>query len=229
MSELKPLTAKIVGSFVQHNRVGQTELANLIASTYAALKSAAESCSVEAAAAKPIEKPSAHMIRKSIQPEYLVSFIDGKRYKSLKRHLTAHGMTFAEYREKYGLPKDYPSVSPNYSAARSEIAKRIRLGQGGRGGARGAAAVAGAAAEPVAVKTPAKAKAPSAVQAALEPQASPVEAPERLRWPRPPRGGRRLPHRSPDHGSAEPCYSSGRSLRPTVLVLGVSLNAGFRR
>ena len=57
----------------------------------------------------------------------------GKKYKTLKRHLTTHGMTFEEYKAKFGLPKDYPTVSPNYSAQRSEMAKALGLGQGGRG------------------------------------------------------------------------------------------------
>ena len=61
-----------------------------------------------------------------------MSFLDGKRYKTLKRHLTTHGLTFAEYRERFGLPSDYPTVSPNYSAQRSEMAKAIGLGAKGR-------------------------------------------------------------------------------------------------
>ena len=67
-------------------------------------------------------------MRKSITPDGLVSFVDGKSYKTLKHHLSRHGMDMAAYRERYGLPNDYPSVSPNYSQARSEMAKSLGLG-----------------------------------------------------------------------------------------------------
>jgi predicted transcriptional regulator len=72
-------------------------------------------------------------IKKSITPDYLISLEDGSRYKSLRRHLTTkYGMTPDEYRAKWGLPKDYPMVAPNYAKARSELAKASGLGQGGR-------------------------------------------------------------------------------------------------
>ncbi len=64
-----------------------------------------------------------------MKPDALISFIDGKPYKTLRRHLTAHGLSMEEYRARYGLPNDYPSVSANYSAARSALAKGIGLGQ----------------------------------------------------------------------------------------------------
>jgi predicted transcriptional regulator len=71
--------------------------------------------------------------KKAIKPDYIISFEDGKQYKSMKRHLTGRGLTPAQYREKWGLPKDFPMVAPNYSAARSEMAKNLGLGQQGRG------------------------------------------------------------------------------------------------
>ena len=67
-------------------------------------------------------------VRAAITPDALISFIDNKPYKTLKRHLSRHGLDMAGYRERYGLPKDYPSVAPNYSAARSAMAKKLGLG-----------------------------------------------------------------------------------------------------
>ena len=74
-------------------------------------------------------------IRKSITPDYIVSLEDGRKFKSLKRHLrTQYDMTPEQYREKWGLPADYPMVAPNYAAARSSLAKQMGLGQQRRRG-----------------------------------------------------------------------------------------------
>ena len=85
-----------------------------------------------AAAAEP-EKPNlvpAVPIKKSVTPDYIISLEDGKKFKSLKRHLrTQYKMTPEQYREKWGLPPDYPMVAPNYAAARSQLAKQMGLGQ----------------------------------------------------------------------------------------------------
>ena len=81
-----------------------------------------------------VTKATPAQIRKSITPEALISFEDGKPYKTLKRHLTTHGMTVAEYKAKWGLPNDYPTTAPAYSEARSKMAKALGLGQGGRKG-----------------------------------------------------------------------------------------------
>ena len=72
--------------------------------------------------------PTKAQVRKSITPDHLISFIDNKPYKTLKRHVERHGMDMAAYRERYGLGSEYPSVAPNYSAARSEMAKKLGLG-----------------------------------------------------------------------------------------------------
>lgn len=77
---------------------------------------------------KPVLVPPVS-IKKSVTPDYLISLEDGKRYKSMKRHLSVRGMTPDEYREKWGLPHDYPMVAPNYAAARSEMAKTMGLGR----------------------------------------------------------------------------------------------------
>ncbi|WP_342112290.1 MucR family transcriptional regulator [Methylobacterium sp. SI9] len=77
------------------------------------------------------EKPSTDQIRKSVRPDGLVSFIDGKAYKTLKRHLTSHGLDPRAYRDRYGLPGDYPMVAPAYAKQRSALAKAIGLGRPG--------------------------------------------------------------------------------------------------
>ena len=101
-------------------------MAELIASTHAALAGLSHAA---AAAAPAVEKLTPSQIRKSITPDALISFIDGKPYKTLKRHLTGNGMTIEEYRERYGLPRDYPSTAASYSAQRSALAKSLGLGQ----------------------------------------------------------------------------------------------------
>ncbi|WP_409568199.1 MucR family transcriptional regulator, partial [Methylobacterium sp. E-066] len=103
-----------------------SEIATLIANTHAALAG----LSNRAAPAVPAaEKLPSSQIRKSITHEALISFIDGKPYKTLKRHLTGNGMTIEEYRERYGLPRDYPSTAASYSEARSKLAHGFGLGQ----------------------------------------------------------------------------------------------------
>ena len=88
-------------------------------------------------------------VKKSIMPDALISFIDNKPYKTWKRHLSRHGHDMNSYRDAYGLPKDYPSVVPNYSAARSEMAKKLGLGAQRR---KGGATSEAPAAQPEAVK-----------------------------------------------------------------------------
>lgn len=131
------LTAEIVSAYVSKNAVRPTDMAELIASTHAALAGLAV-----APAAPTAEKPTPAQIRKSITPDALISFIDGKPYKTLKRHLGVNGMTMDEYRQRYGLPRDYPSVAASYSEQRSALAKNLGLGQQRRKAAPKAAAVA---------------------------------------------------------------------------------------
>jgi predicted transcriptional regulator len=130
------LTADIIAAYVSNNRVSPADLGPLIQTIHAALGSLQGD-----AAAPPAEKQEpAVPVRKSITPDYLVSLEDGQKYKSLKRHLMSkYGMTPAEYRTKWGLPKDYPMVAPNYSASRSAMARAIGLGSKGKGAAQAAA------------------------------------------------------------------------------------------
>lgn len=121
-------TTSIVCAFLAKNSVRQDDLPGLIGSVFAAVMSAAEGKSEESAEPE-IEKPSAAQIKASIKPDGLISFIDGKPYKTLKRHLGTHGLDPYSYRQRYGLPADYPMVSASYAAARSELAKSIGLGR----------------------------------------------------------------------------------------------------
>ncbi|SFT26943.1 MucR family transcriptional regulator [Methylobacterium sp. yr668] len=120
------LTADLVAAYVSNNPVPATELATLIASVHAAVTGLGNTG--VAVAPRP-EKPTAAQIRKSIRPDALISFEDGKPYKTLRRHLTGLGMDPETYRAKWGLPRDYPLVAASYSEARSAMAKSIGLGQ----------------------------------------------------------------------------------------------------
>lgn len=124
--DLVGLTADIVSAYVSHNRVSPAEMPVLLASVYDAV---AKLGGPDEPAEASVERPSPAQIRKSIRPDGLISFIDGKSYKTLKRHLTGNGMTIEDYRERYGLPRDYPSTAASYSEQRSALAKRLGLGQ----------------------------------------------------------------------------------------------------
>ncbi len=117
------LSADVVAAYVSNNSVPQAELPSLIASVHTALRDAADGKQQKVVLEPPVS------IKKSISASHLISMEDGRPYKSLKRHLTARGLTPAQYREKWSLPADYPMVAPNYSKARSELAKALGLGQ----------------------------------------------------------------------------------------------------
>ena len=120
------LTANIVSAYLSNNPTQASEIPSLISQVHAALLRVATGR--PEAPAEPA-KPAVSM-KKSITPEYLVCLEDGKRFKSLKRHLrTQYNMTPEQYREKWGLPADYPMVAPNYAVARSQLAKQMGLGQ----------------------------------------------------------------------------------------------------
>ena len=128
-NSLLDMTVGIVANYVANNQIKPDDLSRLISSTHEALANAGAD-PVEVV--EPIEQPSPAQIRKSINDAGLVSFIDGRTYQSLKRHITRHGYTPASYRETFGLRADYPMVSPVYAAKRSAFAKSIGLGRGGR-------------------------------------------------------------------------------------------------
>jgi predicted transcriptional regulator len=123
------LSADVIAAYVSNNSVSQADLPSLIASVHAALRDAVGG---KQQAEKVVLEPPVS-IKKSITANHLISMEDGRPYKSLKRHLTARGLTPAQYREKWSLPFDYPMVAPNYSKARSELARAIGLGQTRKG------------------------------------------------------------------------------------------------
>jgi len=120
------LTASIVSAYVSNNSVAAGDIPALINQVHAALSGV--SGKAGETASEPL-KPAVS-VKKSITPEHIVCLEDGKKFKSLKRHLrTQYNMTPEQYREKWGLGPDYPMVAPNYAAARSQLAKEMGLGQ----------------------------------------------------------------------------------------------------
>ena len=120
------LTAEIVSAYVSNNTVASGEIPALINQVHSAL------LRVSRGQAEPASEPlkPAVAVKRSIHPDYIVCLEDGKKFKSLKRHLrTQYSMTPEQYREKWGLAPDYPMVAPNYAAARSRLAKQMGLGQ----------------------------------------------------------------------------------------------------
>jgi predicted transcriptional regulator len=120
------LAADIVSAYVSNNSVPAGELPQLISEVYNALLRVGSGVAVA-----PAEPPKpAVSIKRSVNNDYIVCLEDGKKFKSLKRHLrTQYGLSPEEYREKWGLPADYPMVAPNYAQARSNLAKQMGLGQ----------------------------------------------------------------------------------------------------
>jgi len=119
------LTANIVSAYVSNNTVPATDIPGLISQVHSALARVSVGGDVTPETLKP-----AVSVKKSITPEYIVCLEDGKKFKSLKRHLRSqYNMTPEQYRDKWSLPADYPMVAPNYAAARSQLAKQMGLGQ----------------------------------------------------------------------------------------------------
>ncbi|MDH2313354.1 MucR family transcriptional regulator [Methylobacterium brachiatum] len=124
---LMTLTAGIVGSYLARHAIPVREIPDLMRTVRDGLVglSAPRYDQVPA-------MPTEAQIRASVQHEHLVSFLDGRPYKTMKRHLTAHGLTPEGYRQRFGLPADYPMVAPAYAAERSRIAREIQLGVPGK-------------------------------------------------------------------------------------------------
>jgi predicted transcriptional regulator len=119
------LTADIVSAYVANNPVPAGNLTDLIATVHSAVSGLSNPLAPTVEAQTPAVNP-----KRSVQADYIVCLEDGKRFKSLKRHLMTHyELTPEAYREKWGLPRDYPMVAPNYAAARSELAKSMGLGR----------------------------------------------------------------------------------------------------
>lgn len=124
-NNLAALTADIVAAYVSHNPVPAANLPGVIATVHAAVAGLDRQAEPALKEQKPAVNP-----KRSVFPDYIICLEDGKRFKSLRRHIsTDFGMTPDEYRVKWGLPADYPMVAPNYAAARSELAKKMGLGR----------------------------------------------------------------------------------------------------
>jgi predicted transcriptional regulator len=134
MQKSKEISAGIIAAYVSRNSVPSSEIPELIAKVHATISGLSTGTSGNETGGAEVEKPTPSQIRKSIQYDGLISFIDGRSYKTLKRHLTAHGLDPLGYRERYGLPADYPMTAPGYAAQRSALAKAIGLGGPGAQG-----------------------------------------------------------------------------------------------
>ncbi len=123
------MTAEIVSAYVGNNEITAAELPGLIQQVYISLADVSQGVIVSEN--EPLKPAIA--VKRSVSNDYIVCLEDGKKFKSLKRHLRAHyDMSPDEYRTKWGLPKDYPMVAPNYAQARSNLAKQMGLGQKSR-------------------------------------------------------------------------------------------------
>ena len=142
---LTELAAEIVSAYVANNSITAGDLPNLINQVYGALQ---QTVAGPPAPASEPQKPAVP-VRKSVSADHIVCLEDGKVFKSLKRHLrTDHNLSPEEYRSKWALPRDYPMVAPNYAASRSELAKKMGLGQARRSAAARSAAAPAAAEKP---------------------------------------------------------------------------------
>ena len=121
--DLLDLTSEIVSAYVSNNKVEVEKLSEVIGNVYASLSSIAGEDGAE------FIEPAVP-IKKSVTPDYIICLEDGKKFKMLRRHLqNVYGLTPEEYRERWGLPADYPMVAPNYAEKRSGLAKQIGLGK----------------------------------------------------------------------------------------------------
>lgn len=126
VDSIVPIAAGIVSSYVTNNALPAAELPEFINTIYASLKAISDGIPD----VRPDAVKAAVPVRKSVTPDFIVCLEDGKRFKSLKRHIEAHyGLTPDQYRMKWSLPSNYPMVAPNYSATRSKLAKSMGLGR----------------------------------------------------------------------------------------------------
>lgn len=133
-NDLRDLVASVAAAYFENSHVNSSEIATVISQIAISLSAVAETGDAGLEAKdQTLSAPVATraQIRRSITAEGLISFEDGRSYKTLKRHLTGKGLTPAQYREKWGLPHDYPMVAPSYSEARSAMARELGLGQRG--------------------------------------------------------------------------------------------------
>ncbi|MGE0741089.1 MAG: MucR family transcriptional regulator [Hyphomonadaceae bacterium] len=128
--DLVEMVAEIVSAYVSANQVPPQDLPALIRTVHSSLRDVSTGAPAVETALEP-----AVAVKKSVTPDFIICLEDGKKFKSLKRHLrTRYGMTPDDYRAKWGLPHDYPMVAPNYAKERSNLAKRMGLGTARKGG-----------------------------------------------------------------------------------------------
>ncbi len=167
---LVEMTIEVVASYVAHNNLRPDDVPAFIAQTHAAIAALTTSEPEEpevAADAAPAHEPAVTVRKSLASRDHIISLIDGKPYKTLKRHLSRHGLTPAEYRQRYGLKSDYPMTAPAYSEHRREVAKTLGLGRKPK------------AAEPAPAPEPEQEAAPEPVKAkrGRKPAAAAAEAP----------------------------------------------------
>ena len=131
--ELRELVAEVAAAYFSNSNVNPNDIPLVIAQIASSLAAVSDGSGADepAEAAPAAPKLTSAQIRKSITPGALISFEDGRPYKTLRRHLTVKGLTPEAYREKWGLPRDYPLVAADYSASRSQLAKNLGLGRKG--------------------------------------------------------------------------------------------------
>lgn len=161
-ASLLELTADVTAAYLSNNPTASADIAGVVRTVHDALANLGRE--LPPGSASSVERPSAAAIRKSITPERLISFEDGRPYRMLRRHLKTFGLTPEQYRQKWDLPADYPMTAPAYSERRAELARKFGLGvkTGGRvarkvvGAMKEAPAKAAAAAEAIADEAPKK-------------------------------------------------------------------------
>lgn len=174
-ADLAGMTVEIVSSYVSNHSMRPEDVPGFIAATHAAITALGRSAEAAPEADAAPEHTPAVTARKSLaSKDHIVSMIDGKPYKTLRRHLSTHGLTPAEYRERYGLKPDYPMVAETYSATRRELAQKIGLGRKVK---NAAASVVGAAIDTVTdAIAPAQETAPEKPKRGRKPKAAPAPA-----------------------------------------------------
>jgi len=165
MQNLTTLTVELLGAYLSNNMIASEDLAGLIQTTHKAL--AKLDAPAEEVAPAPEYTPAVSIRKSLASRDHIISLIDGKPYKTLKRHLASHGLTIAEYRARYNLPASYPTVAAAYSEHRRDVAKKLGLG---RRSAASSAKPAGR--QPKAVKTPAKKPMASKAEPSSAPEAA---------------------------------------------------------
>ena len=174
-ADLTTLTVELLSAFVSNNTIESTDLAGLIQSTHAALSGINAPPPPEPVMPEFVPVVT---VRKSLgSRDHILSLIDGKPYKTLKRHLSGHGLTPAEYRERYKLPADYPMVAPTYSEHRRDVAQRLGLGRRSAETAKPEAVVTGESAAPTPGVTVAVAPPTATAKQAKAKTATPAKKP----------------------------------------------------